>query len=118
MVGALPVCCFEDEDAAKKGTDDSGADDFKSPTSKDDHIGVDRFELGAMATNAAAAGRRKLPPMLTPSSLTLSLKNLYIHTVSSIPIVISRPLESFYPLPNWGEHNRRKLAESVQCESI
>jgi hypothetical protein len=64
VVGAPPACCVGDEDAAKNGTDDSGADDFKSPASKDDHIGVDRFELGAMATNAAAAGRRKLPPML------------------------------------------------------
>jgi hypothetical protein len=67
VVGALPACCVGDEEAAKNGTDDNeAADDFKSPASNDDdHIAVECFELGVMATNAATAGRRKkLPPML------------------------------------------------------
>jgi hypothetical protein len=36
---------------------------------------VERFELGAMATNAATAGRRKLPPMMLDALIFNLFKN-------------------------------------------
>lgn len=87
MAEALPACCVGDEDAAKNGTDDSTADDFKSPDSKDDHTVVEHFELGAMTTNAAVAGRRqrKLPRnvALINSSLNNSSPSCTFKSTSS-----------------------------------
>jgi hypothetical protein len=77
VVGALPACCVED--AAKNGTDDNGVDDFKSFASKDDHIVVESFELGVMATNAATAGRRNPPPMLHALIFTSTQVNTPAH---------------------------------------